>query len=519
MPETDKKQTSRLSALAKGVASGWLVAFATALLTLILTPYALKYLSREEYAIFALANAFIAWLTIFDVGITGALTAKIAKFGTVESEERDRLASTAVAAQNIISYTIGGLGILTAFFFNGFFDVPEQSRTQTQLTIVVLAIAAAITASAKSYTAMLMANRRVHVRNMIQLASVVFRTILVALALTLGFGLISLAIGTLIAALATSVASYLLSRFYLPNIKIRRELASWATFREIRTVGIWFCLNSVAILILHTVDRIAAAKVVSLASVATLTLTGQIFLLAQKNIGGVTNAAWPILAEGFGKRDLKETYRIWLPLLSTSLAISFFAACTIWSANGTFIEWWVGSVNYAGLEVDTLFALHLFLVSAIYPYRAALTAAQIVRPQALWRILEAAIFVVTCIPLGYFFGLKGIMVSTVLATAACSATWIPILTAKSFQLPVHQFLWDNFLLILRLSICTVPVAIVGKYLAMQVSGLEGAILGATFTSVLTGCTLMLWGMDRSIRLRLWNFARSIPRRTLHARPL
>jgi O-antigen/teichoic acid export membrane protein len=500
--KTNKNPSSKLLALAKGVASGWLVSFATALLTLLLTPFALSYLSREEYAIFALANAVVSWLTVFDVGITGALTAKIAKFGEGASDERDRLVSTAVVAQNWIGVVIFGGGFLFSLFFPNLFSVPEESKIGAQVTVGLLAVASGVTASSKSYTSILMANRRVHIRNAMQLFTVVLRTVLVSLLLYWEVGLLSLAIGTLISSILVTLASIIITKSILPEIKIARRLSSWSSFGEIRSIGLWFCLNSFAILILHTVDRMTAATVVSLASVTTLTLTGQVFVLAQKNIGGLTNAAWPLLAEGFGKRELNETYRIWLPLLSVSIAISFLSACTIWSANGLFIMWWVGKANYAGIVVDTLFAINFFLVSAIYPYRAALTAAQIVRPQAVWRIAEAFLFVLTCIPFGYLWGLVGIMASTVFATLLCSATWIPILTANSFHLPIRGFMLDSIKIFAKLAACTIPVAILGKWIGMQVGGLQGAVLAAFVTGSISAFMLFVCGVDRSVSARL-----------------
>ena len=62
---------SRTHNYVKGLTTGYAATFATIAVGLWLTPFTLRFLDREEYAIFALASDVLMWLGLLDIGYKG----------------------------------------------------------------------------------------------------------------------------------------------------------------------------------------------------------------------------------------------------------------------------------------------------------------------------------------------------------------------------------------------------------------------------------------------------------------
>src|SRR4051812_37490224 len=68
-----------------------------------LTPFTLRYLDREQFAVFSLTLDMVTWLALLDLGITAGLRIQASRLaGAPEQEKINRLASTAFFAQNVI---------------------------------------------------------------------------------------------------------------------------------------------------------------------------------------------------------------------------------------------------------------------------------------------------------------------------------------------------------------------------------------------------------------------------------
>jgi O-antigen/teichoic acid export membrane protein len=64
---------SRTHNYTKGLITGYAATFTTIAIGLWLTPFTLRFLDREEYAVFALASDLLMWMGLFDIGITAGL--------------------------------------------------------------------------------------------------------------------------------------------------------------------------------------------------------------------------------------------------------------------------------------------------------------------------------------------------------------------------------------------------------------------------------------------------------------
>src|SRR4051812_20847847 len=110
-PPTTFAAHSRFHRYLAGLGTGYVRLFAHVLVGLWLTPFTLRYLDREEYAILSLTLRVLMWIGLLDFQITAGLRIQAARLiGESERDKLNRLASTAFFTQNVIVLLVLLLG-------------------------------------------------------------------------------------------------------------------------------------------------------------------------------------------------------------------------------------------------------------------------------------------------------------------------------------------------------------------------------------------------------------------------
>jgi O-antigen/teichoic acid export membrane protein len=494
---------SRTHNYVKGLATGYAATIATIVVGLWLTPFTLRFLDREEYAIFALASDLLMWLGLLDLGITAGLNAQAAQLsGRPDSERLNRLASTAFFTQNVIVAILLIVGGAMAIGFPHFFPVRQELHQTTTFLMAMLALGSAIAFSTRTFSALLVANQQIHIDNILKLLLLAIRTVLTVVLLLRGWGLYSLAAANLTATVITSALAVLRTFHLLPGLKIRRHLASWDVFKGMGSLGIWFSLGSLASLVISSLDRIIAAKIISVESVTTLTLTGRVYVLCGGSLIQLSNTAMPMLGQLLGQGKKAEAERVFRQIFTVSTGLALVVAASLWAGNQAFVTRWVGARNFGGPVLSLAFALSLIVNSWVFPHRVILVSALIARPQTLCRLVEAAIHLGVSLVLGRYLGLVGVVLGTSLASLLTSLWYLPLLTARLFERSWSAQMREDGLPIVIVGALLAPVAYAGSLLSNLIRGFPGALFGAGLAGAV-GCAL-LWAVafDGSTRARL-----------------
>ncbi len=486
-----------------GLTSGYVRTILTVVVGLWLTPFTLRFLDRQEYAIFTLASDALMWLSLLDLGITSGLRVKAAQLtGMPDKERLDRLASTAFFAQNGVVVLILIAGTVLAFLFPHLFPVrPDLQKDATNLMFMMV-VGSSLSIGTQTFSAILVANQQIHIDNFIGLLNIGIRTLLTVLLLEAGWGLYSLAVATLAAMVITSVLAVLRTYRFLPDLRIRWSLASWDTFKNISHVGLWFSLGGLAGIVIQSLDRIVTAKIVSVDMVTTLTLTSRIYALSGSLLGQITDTARPMLGQLIGQKKMADALRTYRQLFSLSTGSAVVVAMSIAAGNGSFITRWVGEVNYGGFWLDVALAINLITYAWVLPSRAMLTANLTVRGPVLVRCLEGFVNLGLSIFLGRIYGVIGVVLATGITCMATSMWILPMLTARMFERPFVRFVMDDAARIVVMWVCLVPVFFASRALALHVAGFSGALAGGAITGACGAVLLWFLILDARLRLRV-----------------
>jgi O-antigen/teichoic acid export membrane protein len=494
---------SRFRNYLAGVSTGSVRMFLHVLVGLWLTPFTLSYLNREEFAVFSLTLDVLGWLMLLDLGITAGLRVQASRLaGQPKQELVNRLASTAFFAQNVIVLVVLACGIGLALVFPYFFPINAALSRDATWVMVLSVLGVATSIGSQTFSALLVANQQMHVDNLIGVLLIAIRTVLTVVLLKMGWGIYSLAVAHLAARVTTAVLAMIRTYRILPGLQIKSRFASWDVFKQIGSVGLWFSFGSVAGLVIHSLDTVVTAKVVSIEAVTALVLTMRFYELTSGLVFLISENARPMLGQMFGRSSMEEGLLAYRRLFSLSAGLAAVAAFAVWSGNGSFVTRWVGAVNYGGKYLDLALALSMIASLWVMPNRVVLSANLAVRGQSLVRILEGGLKLALSVWFGKMFGVVGVVAATVLASLLTSTWLLPLLTARMFKRPFWSFVWTDAAPVVLLMALLFPVALMARGIAVNVSGFPGAALGATVTGF-AGMGLMWWLLlDRSMRERV-----------------
>jgi O-antigen/teichoic acid export membrane protein len=492
----------------RGLLTAYLVMLASILVSFWLKPFSLRFVSREEYAIFVLGSDLLVALSLLDFGMTAGLRAQVAQLtGRTDPLRLSRLASSAIFSQLFTALLILVAGSGLALYAPSFFEVSRSLNAQTKLLLFLLTLSAALSFATRPFGALLMAFQQTHVDNLIQLALLLIRTSLVVLLLVLGLKMLALAVAASIASLIVALLSVARCYKTIPGLSISYKLVSpGALWRNMKSLNAWFGMGNLAGIVIQNLDRVVAARFVSVESVTTLTLTAQVYILTGMLLAQMTTTALPGLGQLIGLNRLQAAFEAYRQLFLVSTGAAIVAALSLWSGNAAFVTRWVGTQNYGGVMLDTSLALSLLVVAWTLPFRAVLAACLMARPQAIVRMMEAILNLCLSILLTIKFGLIGVVISTVLAGVLTSCWYLPRLVAQYFQCRAGKMLWQLSSPLVWPTLILLPLAYVMRRFAFASGGYPRAFAAMAMVGGCGFLLLWLFAFDRGMRSRLLSWS-------------
>jgi O-antigen/teichoic acid export membrane protein len=496
-----------------GVLTGYVVVGLTVAVNFWLTPFTLRFLDREEYALFVFGNDLLTWLVVLDLGMTMGLRAQVAQLtGRPDRGRMNRLASTTFFAQLAVACLMliagGALSALTPRLFH----IRADLQGQASLVLLLLTLGFALNFATQAFASLLYAHQQVHYDNMIRVAQLLARVAVTVLLLLSGWKVLALAVASLVSVALFALLAVVRAYLTVPGLSISWRLASSALmWRDLKELHLWYAASSLAGIALQSLDRLVATRLIALASVTTLTLTGRVYALAVLLLTPLTAAAQPAVGQLLGAGKRAEAFDAYRQLCLLSLGATLIAALALWSGNAAFVTRWVGAENYGGATLDSLMMLNLILFSWSMPHRMALIGALRARPQALTRGAEALLSLGLSVWLAPRYGLPGIAAAMIVAAALTSCWQLPRLVADYFGRSSWEVLRATGAPLI-LPLCLLAPIAVGLRLFVAARGGYLNALAAMVAVGVCGCMLLWWfGLKAEMGARALSALRDLAR--------
>ncbi|MFZ2339335.1 MAG: MATE family efflux transporter [Bacteroidales bacterium] len=446
----------------KGVASGYAFMITSLIVSLWLVPFTLKYLTKPEYAIFAIAGDLLTWLGLAGLGVSSVFNSRGAQLiGKGDKEELNILASTTFFTQLTSAIIIILAGIVVTLKPELLFS-KEASAEHLQLVVAILVMSFTISFILQPLNSMLVASKQIHIDNYLRFGLLAINTALTVFFLMHGLKLLSLAVSNFIGTVIISIITWIRVKRTLGYVKIDLGLWRFDRFRFLLKNGIWFSIGGLAGIFIFRMDSFLIGQYISLTTVTSYVITIKLYQVADKFHGQFFNTTRPYFAQIYGKGDLGLLSRMHSLSFNLAFTAAFIMGLVIMLVNKWFIGIWVGPDFYLGDTINMLLCFNFILQASVLPNRIVLASTfYMIEWHNITRVTEGALKLVVSILLFKSVGVNAVVIGSIIACLLFSSIFLNYLTSRL----LNENFWNKIrLLLLTLSILAVFYLTDGNYL-------------------------------------------------------
>jgi O-antigen/teichoic acid export membrane protein len=310
---------------------------------LFLTPFILNRIGATSYALWVLVGSVMAYGSLLDFGIAGAVTKYVAEYRAREDNHRARQ----LIATALVLYTIFGLAILTASaiiapVFPALFNVSPSERDTAVQLVYLSGLAVGITIPATTSTAVLRGLQRFDLINLVSISGTLLSTLAIVVALLMGGGVISLvAIGIAVTVLMQIPTIWAIYRV-APELRFGFSAANREMVRTVVSFSSSLFLLNVGGRLETKTDEIVIGGFLPLAAVTPYNLARKISTLPQLLAEQFLMLIFPLASELHAENDESQLRSLYVISTRITLAVVLPLGCCLIVLAGPILSVWVG---------------------------------------------------------------------------------------------------------------------------------------------------------------------------------
>jgi O-antigen/teichoic acid export membrane protein len=401
--------------------------------------YAIRVLPADRYGVLVFATTIAGLLMLMDLGTTGLLLPAFVRSSVRGSTVRlAALFSTSLAALAVAGafalLLAAGIALLTpAVTHSDTFATPESRSV-----IILLGLTAAVALPLRAYEILFEAHARYGTLACARAAAAMLRLFASIVAVSLGYGIVGVAVVGVATAALRLVAFAAATRLVFPDVAAFAP-RDWSLLRRLAKSAGWVAVDNTSRQVMMMSDAALLAFVAPVQAVALYGVASRVPLLAWnatgKALGVSTQAASEHDSVG-NDAGVLDVFRS-TALLAVTIVWPLLLVLIVFS--DPFLRTWAGDA-YVGaaptmrwlLVAGMAFALHNAAHGVLYARNRVDVIAKIT-------VVEAAANVVLSLVLGYRYGAVGPALATALTLGVATIAFFVPAACRSVNLPVTQF--------------------------------------------------------------------------------
>jgi O-antigen/teichoic acid export membrane protein len=238
---------------------------------LLITPYILKTIGKEQYGIWALAGVMTSYVQLSDLGITESLVKYASEYhASRDSANLNRLVNTATAALLSVSVVLGyTLYLFLPIIIKDILNIPVQFQEEALLIFRLSVFIFLFNLIMGVFATLVVSSQQIGYTCSINIATSVFGFIVTIICLRQGLGLRSLIATNAIVALFVAVLNMIVASKLFPELQFNfRKWVDLPMFKQIFSFSWKVQTASISHLLIFQIDRILLSRYLGLEAVA-----------------------------------------------------------------------------------------------------------------------------------------------------------------------------------------------------------------------------------------------------------
>ncbi len=385
---------------------------------LLVTPFVLAHIGPTDFGLLALVGSVVAYGSLLDLGISGAVIKYVAHHAT-RGEEREARATIATA---LLLYTALGavaavLGLILAPFFPTLFHIPPAQHATARGLVMLMGLGIGISIPGAVPAAILAGLRRFDILNLVGITAALLSAAATVAVLLLGGGVLAITAANIGVSLVTQALNLGLLRRIAPGLLPGWRDAAHERVRAIASFSASVFAVQVAGRVQSKTDEVVIAAFLPVSAVTPFALARRLGEIPQTLTDQFMKVLLPLAATLDATDDRGRLREVWLTGTRLTLALCAPLSGGLAVLGGPVLAAWVGPA-YAGYgPLVTILALAILLDTAMWPTGSVLQGMGRHRPLALIALGSAAANLGLSIGLAPRYGLIGVALGTLIPTA------------------------------------------------------------------------------------------------------
>jgi O-antigen/teichoic acid export membrane protein len=491
---------SRIRNFTRGFFTGYLALGANLLFTLASVPLALRYLGKEEFAIWALVTQISGYIGLIDFGLGASASRLLAD----HKDAKDGGGYGSVLKTAHWLFFAQGLAMTLAGYWLGsplqrWMEVPAALQKEFTTLLAGLAAVMGLTCWTKILAVPFWCHQRYEIINYGNVLHFLVRFGVQALGFALGWGIFSLLAGFAAGyAIATIVHVAAVARFHLFPKKGAWGRIDRKILAELLHYGRDVFMMLLGSQLLSASQLIIVGRTMGLEAAATWSVCTRAFSLLSLMVEKIYEYASGAMAEMMVQQQAELLARRFRDVVALTAAGAALMATLGAATNDAFVAWWTSGKFSWSLPNDILMGFYLFFYTVTRCHTNFVGLTKKIAAMRYIYLLEGASFVALAWWAAPHFGFTGVIIAGLLAMLAWSGIYGVLRSAHYFRLsPGEVSAWAGPALLVAALIA--PLGGAAWWLARQLPAPWGLLLAGLGFFGSGGVVMLCLGLPERLR--------------------
>jgi O-antigen/teichoic acid export membrane protein len=431
----------------KNVGSSWTALGINVVVGIFLSPFILHHLGDAAFGIWVLIFSVTGYYGLFDLGIRSSIIRYVSKYTATD----DRGNLTQFVNTALFSYTCIGLlsMVLTALLSSSverIFKIPPELHSQTRWLLLMVGASVSISFPLGVFGGMLEGLQRFYILNWTSIGATLVRAGLIVYFLNRGYGLLTVALITVILPILSSILRGIIV-FRLCPVMLGPRHVNRASFRHMANYGGATFLVLVASRLRFRTDELVLGAMMSTVAVAWFNIGARIVDYAQEFVSSLAQVFVPMSSQSEATGNLERVRKIYIAGNRACAFLIFPITAILILFGKHIIRIWMGA-RYVPHSYPVL-------VVMIIPFALMLAQAASTRilfglgkhqTMATVTVIEGLANVILSIALVPSLGIVGDALGTAIPLSFTCLVFLPRHLKKQIGVPVGAFLRQAYIL-------------------------------------------------------------------------
>jgi len=395
--------------------SGGLLRTLTLLITIVISffmmPFMVENLGDKTYGLWVLIGSLMGYYMVVDFGLLSATQRYLAR-NLTNTSRLNSVINTAFYLLSILS--VIAIVLTAIFWWIAPLLVSEPNVIPTmQMLIVIMGAKTVLTLPLMVFNGMLSAKLRFDIAAYIEIGKNILRTALMVGYLLNDYGIISLALITLLSELLAFFFITMCAIKLYPEASYGAQYIDKALAKDLFKFGKYTFIGETSNLLKFKVDDIVIAKYIGLASVTTYAIAFSLFNYAGQFINSLLGGLVTVFTTSIndGPEILRKRFLVFTEICA--LVATYFTLFML-LAGKSFIILWMGSEYSESFNILAIFCIILLVNSSTQACVPLFYALAKHKKLAFWNLYEGAINLTISIVLVHKYGITGVALGTLI---------------------------------------------------------------------------------------------------------